>query len=91
MWIDYVSERTDLAPSVRLIGIWIARRINWRTDDTWYQISTIGLRVGQTPRNVIRAIQKLEGEELVRVIRDGRRGIKKAVNRYELLFPWQSK
>jgi DNA-binding MarR family transcriptional regulator len=89
-WIDYVSERTDLTPAVRLTGIWIARRINWRTDDTWYQVSTIALRIGQTPRNIIRAIQKLESENLLRVYRDGRRGVKKAVNRYELVLPWDA-
>lgn len=79
-----------MPPSVRLIGIWIARRINWRTDDTWYQVSTIALRIGQTPRNVIRAVQRLETEGLLKVYRDGRRGVKKAVNRYELLTPWST-
>ncbi len=87
MWIDYVSERTEMHPTVRLIGIWLARRINWRTDDTWYQVSTIAIRVGQSPRTVIRAIQELEKAGLLLVRRDGRRGTRTAVNRYALLFP----
>lgn len=88
IWIDYVSERTELTPATRLIGIWLARRMNHRTEDTWYQVATIGLKIGQTPRNVMRATSALEKAGLLRIIRDGRRGVKKAVNRYELLFPW---
>lgn len=89
MWEDYVSERDDLHPTDRLIGIWIARRIS--ADGArrmWYQISTIAEKVGVSSRTVIRAVHKLEGEGLIIVRRDGRRGLKKAVNQYELVFPW---
>lgn len=84
LWIDYVSERTELTPATRLIGIWLARRMNHRTEDTWYQVSTIAVRIGQTPRNVMRATKALEDAGLLLIFRDGRRGVKKAVNRYEL-------
>lgn len=88
-WEDYVSERDDIHPTTRLIGIWIARRISADgARQSWYQISTIAERIGVKPRTVIRAVQTLEGEGLIVVRRDGRRGIKKAVNRYELVFPW---
>lgn len=88
-WEDYLSERVDLHPTDRLIGIWIARRISADgPKQSWYQVSTIAERIGVGPRTVIRAVQKLEGEGLLLVRRDGRRGIKKAVNKYELVFPW---
>lgn len=89
MWEDYLSERSDIHPTDRLIGIWIARRIS--ADGArrmWYQVSTIADRIGVSPRTVIRAVQKLEGEGLIIVRRDGRRGLKRAVNQYELVFPW---
>lgn len=89
MWEDYLSERTDLHPTERLIGIWIARRIS--ADGirrTWYQVSTIAERIGVSTRTVLRAVQKLEDEKLILVRRDGRRGLRKAVNQYELVFPW---
>ncbi|WP_159585963.1 helix-turn-helix domain-containing protein [Chelativorans xinjiangense] len=87
-WVDYVLERDDLHPTIRLIGCWIARRINENTRDTWYQVSTIALKTGVSSRTVIRAVATLEGEELLFVRRDGQRGRQKAVNRYELLYPW---
>lgn len=88
-WEDYVSERSDLHPTDRLIGIWIARRIS--SDGSrrmWYQISTIADRIGVSARTVMRSVHKLESEGLIIVRRNGRRGIKKAVNQYELVFPW---
>lgn len=89
MWEDYLSERIDLHPTDRLIGIWIARRISADGPrQNWYQVSTIAEKVGVSARTVMRAVQKLEGEGLLLVRRDSRRGIKKAVNRYELVFPW---
>lgn len=89
MWEDYLSERADLHPTDRLIGIWIARRISADgARRTWYQVSTIADRIGVSARTVMRAVQKLEGEKLIVVRRDGRRGLKKAVNQYELVFPW---
>jgi len=89
MWEDYVSERSDLHPTERLIGIWIARRISAEGPrQSWYQVSTIAEKVGVNPRTVIRAVQKLEAEGLIIVRRDSRRGVKKAVNKYELVFPW---
>lgn len=87
-WVDYVLERDDIHPTTRLIGCWIARRVNPDSKNTWYQVSTIALRIGVKPRTVMRAIQRLEEEELLIVRRDGRRGQKTAVNRYELVFPW---
>lgn len=87
-WIDWCLERTDLHQTTRLIGVWIARRMNHQTLDTWYQISTIADKLGVKPRTIIRAIQALEEAEMIVVRRDGRRGLKKAVNRYELVFPW---
>ncbi len=88
-WEDMLSERVDLTTTERLIGIWIARRISADGNRrTWYQISTIADRIGVKPRTVMRAIQKLEEEKLIIVRRNGRRGIKKAVNQYELVFPW---
>lgn len=88
-WEDMLSERDDIHPTTRLIGIWIARRISADgARRTWYQVSTIALKIGVAPRTVMRAIQTLEGEGLIIVRRDGRRGIKKAVNQYELVFPW---
>lgn len=88
-WEDYVSERSDLHPTDRLIGIWIARRISADgARQTWYQVSTIADRIGVSSRTVIRAVQKLEEEGLLLVRRDGRRGMRKAVNKYELIFPW---
>lgn len=84
-----MSERDDLHPTDRLIGIWIARRISADGPRrTWYQVSTIAEKIGVSPRTVIRAVLKLEGEGLIIVRRDGRRGVKKAVNKYELVFPW---
>lgn len=89
MWEDYVSERHDLHPTDRLIAIWIARRISADgARRTWYQVSTIAEKIGVSSRTVLRAVQKLEGEGLLIVRRDGRRGVKKAVNQYELVFPW---
>lgn len=89
MWEDYLSERTDLHPTDRLVGIWIARRISADgARQTWYQVSTIADRIGVSVRTVIRSVQKLEGEGLLIVRRDSRRGVKKAVNKYELVFPW---
>lgn len=88
-WEDYLSERIDLHPTDRLIGIWIARRISADGPrQTWYQVSTIAEKVGVSSRTVMRAVQKLEGEGLLLVRRDSRRGVKKAVNKYELVFPW---
>jgi DNA-binding MarR family transcriptional regulator len=88
-WEDYLSERTDIHPTDRLIGIWIARRISADGPrNTWYQVSTIAERLGVSARTVMRGVQKLEGEGLLIVRRDSRRGVKKAVNKYELVFPW---
>lgn len=89
MWEDYLSERSDLHPTTRLIGIWIARRISAEgARRSWYQVSTIAEKIGVTPRTVIRAVHTLEAEKLILVRRDGRRGLRKAVNQYELVFPW---
>lgn len=89
MWEDLLTERDDIHPTTRLIGIWIARRIGADGPrQSWYQTSTIAERIGVSVRTVIRAVQTLEGEGLMLVRRDGRRGIKKAVNKYELVFPW---
>ena len=87
-WIDWCIERDDLHQTVRLVGVWMARRINPQTLDTWYQISTIAEKLGVKPRTVIRSIQALEKADMIVVRRAGRRGVKKAVNRYELVFPW---
>lgn len=88
MWEDYVSERHEIHPTTRLIGIWIARRVSADGPrQSWYQISTIAEKIGVSPRTVIRAVQTLEGEGLLLVRRDSRRGLRKAVNKYELVFP----
>jgi DNA-binding MarR family transcriptional regulator len=87
-WEDILSERDDLHPTTRLIGIWIARRIshNSKGRATWYPMSVIAERIGVNERTVIRAVAALEEAGLIIVRRDGRRGVKQAVNRYELVF-----
>ena len=91
-WENDLAERTDIHPTTRLIGIWIARRISADgSQQSWYQESTIAEKVGVSVRTVIRAVRTLEEEGLLFVRRDGRRGLKRAVNRYELVFPWQPK
>ena len=87
-WLDYVAERADIHPTTRLVAIWIARRINPRTKDTWHQISTIARCLGLSTRTVIRAIRALENEGLLLVRRGGPRGKRAAVNRYEMVGPW---
>lgn len=87
-WIDWCLERDDLNPTARVVGVWMARRINVDTLDTWHQMSTMAAKLGMKTRTIIRAVQALEEAEMIVVRRDGRRGIKKAVNRYELVFPW---
>lgn len=87
-WIDWCLERDDLNPTARVVGVWMARRMNIETLDTWYQMSTMGAKLGMKTRTIIRAVQSLEDAGMIVVRRDGRRGIKKAVNRYELVFPW---
>ena len=87
-WEDILSERDDLHPTTRLIGIWLARRISYGSKGraTWYPMSVIAERIGVTERTVIRAVAALEKAGLIIVRRDGRRGMKQAVNRYELVF-----
>jgi DNA-binding MarR family transcriptional regulator len=87
-WIDWCLERDDLNPTTRVVGLWMARRMNVETLDTWYQMSTMAAKLGMKTRTIIRAVQALEEAEMIVVRRDGRRGLKKAVNRYELVFPW---
>lgn len=88
LWLNHLAERTDIHPTTRLIGCWIGMRINRHTSDMWHQESTIAAKIGVSVRTVIRAIQTLEKAGLLIVRRDGRRGLKKAVNRYELVYPW---
>lgn len=89
-WIEHVMERDDIHATARLIGCWIAMRINRKTRDTWHQESTIAERLNVSVRTVIRAIRQLEDEKLILVKREGRRGIKSAVNHYEMIYPWHS-
>lgn len=88
LWTTHVAERVDIHPTTRLVGIWIGQRVNRHTDNTWHQASTIAAKLGVSVRTVLRAVKTLEGEGLIVVRRDGRRGIKKAVNRYEMVYPW---
>lgn len=89
MWEDYVSERKVLHPTHRLVGIWIARRINADGPrNMWYQVSTIGEKLDLSPRTIIRAVKALEKEGVLLVRRDRQRGKNTAVNQYELVFPW---
>lgn len=89
MWEDYVSERIEIHPTTRLIGIWIARRISADGPrQMWYQVSTIAEKLGVSGRTVMRAVKTLEKEGVLLVRRDRRRGQKSAVNQYELVFPW---
>lgn len=89
MWEDYVSERASLHPTTRLVGMWIARRISADGPrQMWYQVSTIGERLDLSSRTIIRAVKALEREGVLLVRRDRRRGLKSAVNQYELVFPW---
>lgn len=85
-WIDWILERDDMHQTVRLVGVWLARRMNRETGDTWFKVQTIAVRLGVTPRTVIRALHKLEKDGAILVIREGRRGLKRAVNRYRLML-----
>lgn len=102
-WIEYVLVANDLSPMARVIGVWIARRISHEKGCMWYKISTMAEKFDVTARTVIRAVRELEGyrknsetgeyeqtgEQLLLVRRDSQRGKNTAVNRYEIIAPWE--
>ncbi|KFB11065.1 helix-turn-helix domain-containing protein [Nitratireductor basaltis] len=101
-WIDHVLTVNDLSPMARVVGVWIARRINYRKGHMWYKIETMAKKFEVTPRTIIRAVKELEGyradkktgevtqtgEQLLLVKRDSQRGKNTAVNKYEIIAPW---
>lgn len=98
-WIDHVLTVNDLSPMARVLGVWIARRINHRKGCTWYKVETMAKKFDVWPRTITRAIQELEGyrtnkktnekertgPQLLLVRRDQPRGRKTSINRYEII------
>jgi DNA-binding MarR family transcriptional regulator len=87
-WRRYVQERDDLSVTDRFVGCFIADRINRADEEMWFKQQTMALKIGVSTDTVGRATKRLELEGLISITR-GRRGLRIAVNRYELLFPWK--
>lgn len=91
-WLRYLMTHTDIKETTaRLVGCYIGMNINRETRDLWKQETTIATDLGISRSTVMRSVRALEDAELVEVKRDGRRGMKKAVNRYSMVFPWLPK
>ena len=90
-WLRHLMTRTDIKETARLVGCYIGMNINREQRVLWKMEGTIALDLGISRSTVTRYIKVLEGEDLIEVTRNGRRGVKKAVNHYSMVFPWLAK
>ena len=88
-WLRHVMTCTEIeVPAHRLVGCYIGININRTTRDMWKMETTIADDMGVSRSTVARAIRVLRDLKLIEVKQEGRRGLKKAVNRYSMVFPW---
>lgn len=89
-WLRHVMTNDNIELTAhRLVGCYLGMNINRTTRDVWKMESTIAEDLGVSRSTVARAVRALKDEKLIEVKQDGRRGVKKAVNRYSMVFPWQ--
>ena len=86
-WMRYVQTRTEWDASTRLVGCYIATRINPTTREAWPMQSTIAKDLGVSAPTVKRAVATLVGSQLLRVRLVKPRGGRRAVNHYALVHP----
>lgn len=86
-WMRFLTTCEDIEVSARLVGCYIALRINPQDRETWPKQGTIAKEVGLSLATVKRCIKQLQVSGLLFVEQPGRRGVKRAVNCYSLIHP----
>lgn len=86
-WMRYVQGRTDMEVSVRLIGCYLALKMNPVSPEAFPMQTTMATELGVSLATVKRAIAQLLAFQLMRVrLVSVRRG-KRPVNHYSLIHP----
>lgn len=90
-WLRHLMKHPDIELSAhKLVGCYLGMNINRTTRDVWKMEKTIAEDLCVSRSTVARAVRVLRDLKLIEVKQEGRRGLKKAVNRYSMLFPWHS-
>ena len=90
-WLRYLTTRSDYDASTRVIGCYIALRINPETRETWPKQTTIADDTGLAVMTVKRAVWRLVSDRLLSVrVRRPIIGGRNPVNHYSLVHPADS-
>lgn len=87
-WMRALTAADDLSVNAKLVGCYLALRINKNTRDAFPQQTTIAKEIGVSRATVMRAIAELVNEHWMEKKSQGQRGRKRAVNRYAIIMPW---
>jgi len=85
-WMRHLITRDDMEMSARAVGLYLALRVNPVDRKAWPQQATIAKELGLSLPTVKRAVKALVDDGLL-YRKQGRRGVKRAVNEYSLIHP----
>lgn len=88
-WMRALTENTDLTLAARLVGLHIALRMNRADRKVTHMQATIARQTGLGVETVRSALRQLRKAELVAAVKGDRGRSGRAMNNYELIYPWE--